>query len=90
VLTPVISVEETMLGNSTIYPNPALNELYVSTPSINGGGSYSIYSATGSLIEQGGLYSSNTRIDINILPQGMYQLKLVYGNECITRSFIKQ
>jgi uncharacterized surface protein with fasciclin (FAS1) repeats len=90
VLTPVISVEETLLGNSTIYPNPAVNELYVSTPSINGGGSYSIYSATGSLIEQGGLYSSNTRIDINTLPQGMYQLKLVYGNECITRSFIKQ
>jgi len=90
VLTPVISVEETLLSNSTIYPNPAATDLYVSTPSINGGGSYSIYSTTGSLIEQGGLYSSNTRIDINTLPQGMYQLKLVYGNECITRSFIKQ
>jgi uncharacterized surface protein with fasciclin (FAS1) repeats len=90
VLTPVISVEETLLGNSTIYPNPVVNDLYVSTPSINGGGSYSIYSTTGSLIEQGGLYSSNTRIDINTLPQGIYQLKLIYGNECVTRSFIKQ
>jgi uncharacterized surface protein with fasciclin (FAS1) repeats len=90
VLTPVISVEETLLSNSTIYPNPAVNELYVSTPSINGGGSYSIYSMTGSLIEQGNLYSTTTRVNIDALSQGMYQLKLVYGNDCVTRSFIKQ
>jgi uncharacterized surface protein with fasciclin (FAS1) repeats len=90
VLTPSTSVNETTMNATLVYPNPAADQLTVSMPSMTGSTVYSIYSITGELVSTGSIYSTTTTLSVDALAQGMYQLKLVNGNDCVTRSFMKK
>jgi uncharacterized surface protein with fasciclin (FAS1) repeats len=90
VLTPSTSVNEVTMNSVVVYPNPAAEQLTISMPSMNGSTVYSIYSITGELITTGNLYSTTTTVSTDALAQGMYQLKVVNGNDCVTRSFMKK
>jgi hypothetical protein len=90
VLTPSTSVNEISLNTTIVYPNPAAEQITVTMPAMNGSTVYSIYSITGELVNTGNLYSTTTSISIDNLSQGMYQLKVVNGNDCVTRSFMKK
>jgi len=90
VLTPSTSVNEVTMNSVVVYPNPAAEQLTISMPSMNGSTVYSIYSITGELVNTGNLYSTTTSISIDNFSQGMYQLKVVNGNDCVTRSFMKK
>jgi uncharacterized surface protein with fasciclin (FAS1) repeats len=90
VLTPSTSVNETTMNATLVYPNPAADQLTVSMPSMTGATVYSIYSIAGELVCTGSIYSTTTTLSIDALAQGMYQLKLVNGNDCVTRSFMKK
>jgi uncharacterized surface protein with fasciclin (FAS1) repeats len=89
VLTPSTSVNEVTMNSLVVYPNPVAEQLTISMPSMNGSTVYTIYSITGELITTGNLYSTTT-ISTDALAQGMYQLKVVNGNDCVTRSFMKK
>jgi uncharacterized surface protein with fasciclin (FAS1) repeats len=89
VLTPSTSVNESAINAATIYPNPAADQLTVSVPAMAGSSVYSIYSITGELVVTGTI-STTTTLSIDALSQGMYQLKLVNGNDCVSRSFMKK
>jgi hypothetical protein len=89
VLTPSTSVNESDINTATIFPNPASEQLTVSVPAMTGATVYTIYSVTGELVTSGNFYSTTT-LSIDALAQGMYQLKLVNGNDCVTRSFMKK
>jgi hypothetical protein len=78
------------MNSVVVYPNPAAEQLTISMPSMVGSTVYSIYSITGELITTGNLYSTTTSISTDALAQGMYQLKVVNGNDCVTRSFMKK
>jgi uncharacterized surface protein with fasciclin (FAS1) repeats len=90
VLTPSTSVNEVAMNSVVVYPNPVAEQLTISMPSMVGSTVYSIYSITGELIATGNLYSTTTSISTDALAQGMYQLKVVNGNDCVTRSFMKK
>jgi uncharacterized surface protein with fasciclin (FAS1) repeats len=90
VLTPSTSVNEVTMNSVVVYPNPAAEQLTISMPSMNGSTVYSIYSITGELITTGNLYSTTTTVSTDAFAQGMYQLKVVNGNDCVTRSFMKK
>ncbi|MGA2296281.1 MAG: T9SS type A sorting domain-containing protein [FCB group bacterium] len=74
----------------TIFPNPASNELKISynlnankyvTISIIDVLGNEVYSAT----EQGLAGTNNSKIDLSVLPQGVYYLKLSAGADALTR-----
>jgi uncharacterized surface protein with fasciclin (FAS1) repeats len=90
VLTPSTSVNEATMNSALVYPNPAADQLTVSMPSMAGATVYSIFSITGELVATGNIYSTTTTLSVDALAQGMYQLKLVNGNDCVTRSFMKK
>ena len=89
VLTPTSSVSESMMQSSVIYPNPASDLLNISTPGIKGATQFEVYSVTGNLISAGVLTEMSNAISVATLAQGMYQLKLTNGNECVSHSFLK-
>jgi uncharacterized surface protein with fasciclin (FAS1) repeats len=90
VLTPSTSVNETTMNSVMVYPNPAADQLTVTMPSMTGTTVYTIYSITGELVGSGNIYTTTTTLAVDALAQGMYQLKLVNGNDCVTRSFMKK
>ncbi|MFM7233052.1 MAG: fasciclin domain-containing protein [Flavobacteriales bacterium] len=89
VLTPSISVNETMIQSSMIYPNPASDLLNISTPGLKGSTKFEIYNVTGKLMFGGSLTEMSNSISVATLAQGMYQLKLTNGNEAVSHSFLK-
>jgi uncharacterized surface protein with fasciclin (FAS1) repeats len=89
VLTPTSSVSESMMQSSVIYPNPASDLLNISTPGIKGATQFEVYSVTGNLMSAGVLTEMSNSISVATLAQGMYQLKLTNGNECVSHSFLK-
>jgi len=90
VLTPSTSVNESMLNATALYPNPVSEQLTISVPSMKGSTSFSIFNATGSLVTSGSFNSASNQISVDALSQGIYQLKLVNGSECVTRAFVKK
>ena len=90
VLTPSSSVEESVLNTTSLYPNPVSDLLTLSVPSVKGNTSFSIFNATGLLVSSGTFNSAINQISVDALAQGIYQVKLVSGNECVTRAFVKK
>jgi len=90
VLTPALSVNEVSLNETVVYPNPAAEELTISMPAMNGNTTYAIYSTTGSLVLTGSVNNTRSTLEIDALTQGMYQLKITNGMECVTRTFMKK
>jgi uncharacterized surface protein with fasciclin (FAS1) repeats len=90
VLTPTSFVNEARMNSVLVYPNPVAEQLTVSMPSMTGVTVYSIYSITGELVASGNINSTTTTLAVDALSQGMYQLKVVNGNDCVTRSFMKK
>ena len=84
-----ISENESIANQITIYPNPALDALFVTTPiSINEKWNYFIMDVTGKLILEGNLVD---KIEISNLKSGLYfiQLKSKESNRSKTSKFVK-
>ena len=62
--------------NTLVYPNPVADELNITLPA-NDIYTYSIMSFTGSVIKSGNISNASNKIDVSILPAGMYVLKVV-------------
>jgi uncharacterized surface protein with fasciclin (FAS1) repeats len=90
VLTPSTSVNELSMNSAVVYPNPAAEQLTVSVPAMAGNATYSIYSSTGALVTTGMFNTTTTTLNVDMLSQGMYQLKINNGAECVTRTFMKK
>ena len=90
VLTPETRVSEVNLNSALVYPNPASEQLTVSVPALLGNATYSIYSSTGSLVTTGLFTTATTTLNVDMLSQGMYQVKINNGSECVTRTFMKK
>jgi transforming growth factor-beta-induced protein len=90
VLTPSSSVNEANINSALVYPNPAADQLTVTMPSMLNHATYSVYSTTGALVTTGMMTTTTTTINVDMLSQGMYQLKINNGAECVTRTFMKK
>jgi uncharacterized surface protein with fasciclin (FAS1) repeats len=89
VLTPSSSVNESNMQEAVVYPNPASAMLNVSMTNVKGSTQFEIYSVTGTLVSAGSLNGMTNTISLESLSQGMYQLKLTNGAECVSHSFMK-
>lgn len=79
-----IEMHSTIDAQITLYPNPALDKIWVS--SIQQGKSYHIYTVQGQKVAQG-VYFSN--IDISALKQGLYFLRFTDSELSYTLLFTK-
>lgn len=86
----VLSAKETVLNQSTLYPNPAKTEIFVELKSRKA--TASIYDSKGSLIRSNlKMSSGKNRIDISVLTSGVYFIELSdENNKVFTHKFIKQ
>jgi uncharacterized surface protein with fasciclin (FAS1) repeats len=89
VLTPSSSVNEWNMQSALVYPNPATEMLNVNMTGAMGSMQFEIYSVTGKLMSTGSLNGMTNSISVDALSQGMYQLKLTNGTECVSHSFMK-
>jgi len=89
VLTPISSVNEANMQAAVVYPNPASEMLNVSISNMKGSTQFEIYSVTGTLVSSGSMNGMTNTISLESLSQGMYQLKLTNGAECVSHSFMK-
>ena len=74
----------------TVYPNPASNLLNINLPSDKLGGELHVLSLDGKTLMSHKLVDSQTAIDINSLPQGVYFCRYIYGTHSETVKIIKQ
>jgi len=68
-----LSVEEELLTNLEIYPNPANNNLNIKIDVMS---NYSIYSFNGQLLNSGKLQQGKNTLDVSELNQGIYFIKI--------------
>lgn len=74
----------------TVYPNPVSNLLNINLPSDKLGGELHVLSLDGKTLMSHKLVDSQTAIDINSLPQGVYFCRYIYGTHSETVKIIKQ
>ncbi|MGI6410693.1 MAG: T9SS type A sorting domain-containing protein [Bacteroidales bacterium] len=74
----------------TIYPNPTSNLLNINLPSDKLGGNLLVLSLDGKTLMNHKLVDSQTTIDINTLPQGIYFCRYIHGTDSETIKIIKQ
>ncbi|HOE39575.1 MAG TPA: T9SS type A sorting domain-containing protein [Bacteroidales bacterium] len=81
------SEQEDML---TVYPNPVSNLLNINLPSDKLGGDLLVLSLDGKILMNHKLVDSQTAIDLNTLPQGIYLCRYIYGTHSEAVKIIKQ
>ena len=79
-----LSVDEVLINNLKVYPNPAQNILYIT-------GTVSqfkvhIYTVTGQEIFN---YTNTNQLDVSLLKQGMYFIKISENKKSTTFNFVK-
>lgn len=83
--TTVLSVLENTIKSITIYPNPTSNHLFVS--GVTNSTSFKIIDNLGRIMNTGIVTSESNKIEVNLLPKGVYHLVLK-GYK--TNTFIKE
>lgn len=80
-------VEELLLNQAEIYPNPFNNELTINVGTTNW--SYSVLDVAGKLIINGLSKQSQQQLDLSLLENGVYFVQLKIGDHTITKKLIK-
>ena len=74
----------------TVYPNPANNLLNIILPSDKLGGELQVFGIDGKTLISHKITDSQTALDLNTLPQGIYLCRYVYGTYTETVKVVKQ
>ncbi|MEL6989128.1 MAG: T9SS type A sorting domain-containing protein, partial [Bacteroidota bacterium] len=73
-----------------VYPNPTFRVINLSGVDFNIGDQYQIYSSKGDIVMRGVITNDvDTNIDVGILAQGFYYIKLNSGDRTFRQSFVK-
>lgn len=88
-LLGVTSNELSLYKKTTIYPNPFKNTISVSVDDIYKGGTISIYSIEGKLLQKSIVNQNIETIDLSNLNKGIYFLKTIKGTNLSTNKIIK-
>lgn len=83
-----LSVQDLTGAQLSIYPNPVVDVLNIKTSKSTQNLSYKINNVSGQLLQQGVV--SNDKINVNILPKGVYVLTLKGSDVNQTIKFIKK
>lgn len=83
-----LGTDDLTAGKFSVYPNPVVDILNIKTTKATQNLKYKINNIAGQLIQQGEI--SNGKINVNILPKGVYVLSLSGDNFKETTKFIKK
>ncbi|MBO4646475.1 MAG: S8 family peptidase [Bacteroidales bacterium] len=73
----------------TVFPNPAQDQLFISTPNSQGNAIVQLYDLNGRLVRTASLFQGSNRINIHELPEGCYILKIIRGTYTQSEKIIK-
>jgi len=80
-----LSIDNRVLQNVSIYPNPVKSKLYVQAEAeVN----YKLFSITGKLVLKGKINQIHQFIDVSKINKGMYFIKLEIDNKNLTKKII--
>lgn len=85
-----INEQDKNSGRLNIYPNPVNNILTVETISLTTDGLISVYNFQGQLVLQAPFIQSKTEMNVEVLANGIYVLKVEKGNCIIVSKLIKE
>lgn len=81
------SIEEAILQQAEVYPNPFNNQLTVNVRTNNW--NYKIIDMTGKMILSGNSQQSQEKLDLYSLDNGVYFIQIAIGGNTITKKIIK-
>jgi len=91
--TPIVQIgnsSEVYLGNSKVYPNPAINELFIDIDkSWIGSFDIQLLNANGALLQQISNKDFNGVISLKDYPEGMYLINIKSENRTEVKRFVK-
>lgn len=73
----------------TIFPNPASDVIFISTPNSTGKAEATLYDLNGRLLQRNILHQGVTQLDLNSCPNGCYILRITNGDFVQTEKIIK-
>ena len=82
------SLEELILSQASVYPNPSKGIFTINVKSDNW--NYSLYDMSGKIISTEMVSETNKQIDIQTLETGIYLMKINLGDSSIFKKVIKQ
>ena len=85
---PVVKVLDVAKGDVAIYPNPAKDELEIKTEQ-DAYTSFTITSSIGQVLMQQPLSGSQTKVNVKMLPAGLYYITMKGDNGSVVKKFVK-
>ena len=73
----------------TVFPNPASDVIFISTPNSTGKAEATLYDLSGRLLQRNILHQGVTQLDLNNCPNGCYILRITNGDFVQTEKIIK-
>ena len=73
----------------TVFPNPASDVIFISTPNSTGKAEATLYDLNGRLLQRNILHQGVTQMDLNNCPNGCYILRITNGDFVQTEKIIK-
>ena len=86
----VVGIEETMIKNTSIYPNPTNGVVVIDLGDNMDEHSYTVATIEGRIIQSNKTNESQFEVDLTSESKGVYFLKIQEGNTSITYKIIKQ
>ena len=80
---------ESASNQFTVFPNPASDIIFISTPNSTGRAEATLYDLNGRLLQRATLHQGVTQLDLNNCPNGCYILRIVNGDFVQTEKIIK-
>lgn len=81
-------VEETAFAGMRVFPNPAVNELNIRLPELNGRADYQLTDITGRVVASGNITNTTTMVAVSGVAGGSYQL-IIRGDEGMRTSTVQ-
>lgn len=91
VTTASLGLEDDILAQFTIYPNPVKEVLFVDAPSSVNNAKYEVYTLEGRILASGDLNLKNNKINVAHFSAGIYLIKITDGKtKSKVRKFLVQ
>jgi hypothetical protein len=84
----LFSVEDNLLANLEVYPNPASEVLWIQNSTIINNGSIIVYDLLGREVLQDSINTAKTSINTSTLTEGLYLVKVVSENNQIIKKVV--
>lgn len=85
-----LAINETSLSTLSLYPNPVVNELNIKLPTTVKEAQIRIVDISGRTVKENKITTSNNKLDVTSLSQGVYIIEIKTDKETISKKIIKK